>query len=491
MAIEIARSNEVPAALGGAGASRGRSGSSDGANSFASALASADREPNADALAASRPARSNDAANRNNSNGNGNGEQSGVGSTASNAADASAAQPANVAASSSSDDRDGDRHDAAASTATDTASNAAPNTSPVSISPADTSALLLAQSNLTAVSASSALDAAIAATNSAVAAAHPQDALAAQNMTTQRTATPNAAVPGTVKGTGTVDSHSAALGVALLDRSGGKRGSPNDAGRAPPTQDPAALARTPLASAASAAVAATAATGAVAAADAAAANRAAVSASAAPAADSITLAQAVAAGTLGEGASPWRRIERPADTATPSAGAASFGFDATGNASSSSATTDAAAAAANAGTGNTEFMERMVDQVSWWMAHRSQGAELKLDLPGGQPVSVSVQVQGNEAQVAFRSDHPEARQWLNAAMPQLKEMLGNEGLMLSGSSVGQSGTGAEREAARDAQRAVHAEGGRVTGTAASATDTTMSAAARPRSVTERALDLYV
>jgi flagellar hook-length control protein FliK len=133
----------------------------------------------------------------------------------------------------------------------------------------------------------------------------------------------------------------------------------------------------------------------------------------------------------------------------------------------------------------------MVDQVSWWMAHRSQGAELKLDLPGGQPVSVSVQVQGNEAQVAFRSDHPEARQWLNAAMPQLKEMLGNEGLMLSGSSVGQSGTGAEREAARDAQRAVHAEGGGVRGTAASATDTTMSAAARPRSVTERALDLYV
>ncbi|MDB5828418.1 MAG: hypothetical protein JWQ73_2638, partial [Variovorax sp.] len=158
---------------------------------------------------------------------------------------------------------------------------------------------------------------------------------------------------------------------------------------------------------------------------------------------------------------------------------------------SSTATSDAAAAAANAGAGNTEFMERMVDQVSWWMAHRSQGAELKLDLPGGQPVSVSVQVTGNEAQVAFRSDHPEARQWLAAAMPQLKEMLGNEGLMLSGSSVGQSGTGAEQQAARDAQRAPSPESGGRGNTAASAIDTSMTAAARPRTVSERALDLYV
>ncbi len=143
---------------------------------------------------------------------------------------------------------------------------------------------------------------------------------------------------------------------------------------------------------------------------------------------------------------------------------------------------------ANAFGAGAGFTERLVDQVSWWMANRSQGAELKLDMPDGAPVSVSVQITGNEAHVAFRSDSPEARQWLGAALPQLKEMFGNEGLMLSGASVGQSGNGAGQEAARDAQRALRS--GASTG-ASGSLDAVAAPAARPRTVTERALDLYV
>ena len=572
MAIEIARSNEVPAASGGL---RGRSGSNEnaeGASSFASALASADREPSADALAAARSARSNEGTHRTV-------EQRTAGSGTSNAANGAASDDAaRAAADRAASNRDAARRDGAdqrgagrdataasisgdaasvdgrgrndggrdrdvgrrdTTSSSDASGNASVNAAPgtpaaatavVATPAADTSALLLAQSNLTAVSASSALDASAGATAAALAqaqqaahglagvagvqgqggattlpdstvagltgvgsaastagAANPQDLLAsqsaAQTASTQRAAATPAALPGTVKDTGTVDSHSAALGVALLDRTGGKKEAGKDMARTALTQEAAALGRTPTSAAATAAAAATA--------DAAAASRAAVSTTIAPVAETVALAQAAAASIPGEGNSPWRRIERPGDASTPSAGAGSLGFDATGSASSSTASTDAAAAAANAGTGSAEFMERMVDQVSWWMAHRSQGAELKLDLPGGQPVSVSVQVQGNEAQVAFRSDHPEARQWLNAAMPQLKEMLGNEGLMLSGSSVGQSGSGAEQEAARDAQRAWRSENGGSANTATSAIDTSMTTAARPRTVSERALDLYV
>ena len=494
MAIEIARSNEVPGAVSG---SRGRSGSKDGADSahgassFASALTSVDREPNAASVSAARVAADREAANRRDAD-------------ATAGRDAAASDQGRIDARTSDagarSDSGKDREDAP-STAADTAISVASSTPTASTAAADTSALLLAQSNLTAVSASSALDAGTAAVaaagatgsatlaaiagagaGSAIAAAVPQDALAAQNTTTQRAAAPPVAASGTVKDTGTVDSHSAALGVALLDRTSGKKDGAKDFSRAASTQD-ASTSRIPTSTAATALAVTTA--------DAAAASRAAVSAIVAPAAETFALAQAAAANIPGEGASPWRRIERPGDTSTPSAGAGSLGFDATGSASLSTATTDAAAAAANAGAGRAEFMERMVDQVSWWMAHRSQGAELKLDLPGGQPVSVSVQVQGNEAQVAFRSDHPEARQWLSAAMPQLKEMLGNEGLMLSGSSVGQSGTGAEQEAARDAQRALRSDNGGSASTGASAIDTSMTTAARPRTVSERAIDLYV
>ena len=505
MAIEFARSNEVPAA---SGAARGRSSSNDnadGVSSFAAALASADREPNADAMAASRPAQSNGGADRN----------------AEQGATADSASPSD-AASAAADREKADRRerasaasaasaastDAVSNAATNAVDNATPTAPPVPTPAADAAALLLAQSNLNAVSASSALDAGSAAMALAQQAGNglssapgrggastlPDSTVAGLTGDGASAAAKAVALPetvnytgtvksaGTVKDTGTVDSHSAALGVALLDRTGGKKDGVKDLSRTASTQD-ASTPRIPNSTAATAAAAASA--------DAAAASRVAMSATATPAAETVALAQAAAASIPGEGASPWRRIERPGDASTPSAGAGSLGFDATGSAASSStAPTDAAAAAANAGAGSTEFMERMVDQVSWWMAHRSQGAELKLDLPGGQPVSVSVQVQGNEAQVAFRSDHPEARQWLNAAMPQLKEMLGNEGLMLSGSSVGQSGSGAEKEAARDAQRAWRAESGS-SGAATSTIDTSMTTAPRPRTVSERALDLYV
>jgi flagellar hook-length control protein FliK len=90
--------------------------------------------------------------------------------------------------------------------------------------------------------------------------------------------------------------------------------------------------------------------------------------------------------------------------------------------------------------------EQLMEQVSWYLSQKTQGAQLTLDVPGGLPVSVSIQVQGNEAQIAFRSDQPEARQLLTQSLPHLKDMLGAEGLMLSGATV-DSGQGRREEPA--------------------------------------------
>lgn len=86
--------------------------------------------------------------------------------------------------------------------------------------------------------------------------------------------------------------------------------------------------------------------------------------------------------------------------------------------------------------------EQMVaDTVGYWVSQGIQKAELKLDGFGSDPVQVSISLNGDEAHIEFRTDQPEIRQILEGAASQLKDLLSNEGLVLSGVSVGGSGPG--------------------------------------------------
>ena len=99
-----------------------------------------------------------------------------------------------------------------------------------------------------------------------------------------------------------------------------------------------------------------------------------------------------------------------------------------------------AAGATFAPTAATPVPEAAVaEKLNYWISRGVQNAELQLDAFGGGSVKVSIAVQGNEAQVEFRSDQPEARKLLQDAMPQLRDMLRGEGLELSGGFVGTSG----------------------------------------------------
>ena len=450
MAIEIARSAEPSAPATGT-ASRGKSSTApDGTSAFGAVLASIDGVP-ADATSAATGDTASDATEEQVKPGDGK-------------------APADVAAP---------------------AVPPAASTVPMA---ADPSAVLLAQSTLGAVNvvpppvrdtspnASVPVDTALAAvatagvTAGAGRVADPQGAPAAPGLPTAPLAPrPAVATPGAAKDTGTVETPSAALGMALLGGSDGQKDAVKGPLRAAAAQDAGAVGTARQATAANVAAAA--------AASDVAANARAVSP--APEAAAAAAVPAMVTALANEMPAPWRRLERAPDGVTAHAGLAGGNDTALAASPFVSAPDAAGAGAAANGAG---FTERLVEQVSWWMANRSQGAELKLDLPGGAPVSVTVQVTGNEAHVAFRSDSPEARQWLGAALPQLKEMFGSEGLMLSGASVGQSGTGAEQEAARDAQRALRSNG--VAG-GSGGPEPVASPAARPRSVTERALDLYV
>ena len=83
---------------------------------------------------------------------------------------------------------------------------------------------------------------------------------------------------------------------------------------------------------------------------------------------------------------------------------------------------------------------RVAQQVSYWVSHGVQNAELEIDGPAGEgTVNVNIQLQGQEARVEFRADQVQTRQVLEDSMPHLRELLAREGLVLSGVSVGSSG----------------------------------------------------
>ena len=83
----------------------------------------------------------------------------------------------------------------------------------------------------------------------------------------------------------------------------------------------------------------------------------------------------------------------------------------------------------------------VAEKVAYWISNDVQNAEMKLDGIGTEPVEVSIRMQGNEAHIAFRTDEILARSALESASVHLKDLLQREGLVLSGVSVGTSGSG--------------------------------------------------
>jgi flagellar hook-length control protein FliK len=97
---------------------------------------------------------------------------------------------------------------------------------------------------------------------------------------------------------------------------------------------------------------------------------------------------------------------------------------------------DAGAVAVDSGMAGTE--DAVAEQVAFWVRQNIQNAEMTIQ-HDGQAVEVSVSLTGNEAHVSFGSDQAETRSLLDGSVAQLREMLRQEGLSLSGVTVGESG----------------------------------------------------
>lgn len=130
--------------------------------------------------------------------------------------------------------------------------------------------------------------------------------------------------------------------------------------------------------------------------------------------------------------------------------------------------------------------EQIAEQVAYWVNQKTQNAELSINRDG-QPVEVLVSLSGNEAHVTFRSDQLQTRELLDRSMEQLRELLQNEGLVLSGMSV--STSGGQHPSPKDTERQGQREGSRQAQVAVSAP---AGSASVPRGhASDRAIDVFV
>lgn len=80
------------------------------------------------------------------------------------------------------------------------------------------------------------------------------------------------------------------------------------------------------------------------------------------------------------------------------------------------------------------------DPAKYWLGGEARhAAELTVEEMAGGPVEISIQLQGNEAMIDFKADGLEARDALLSASSDLEKLLGQEGMVLGGLSVGSSG----------------------------------------------------
>ena len=132
------------------------------------------------------------------------------------------------------------------------------------------------------------------------------------------------------------------------------------------------------------------------------------------------------------------------------------------------------------------FEDYVAEQVTYWITQDVQSAELSVDGMGASPVEVSINMQGNEAQVAFRTDELQARTALERASEQLRDSLQSQGVVLTGMSVGTSGGG---DASGQGGRRHRPEGRQ--GQATVIAPVMVDVANRQKPAPGRALDLFV
>ncbi|MBL3601394.1 MAG: flagellar hook-length control protein FliK [gamma proteobacterium endosymbiont of Lamellibrachia anaximandri] len=77
------------------------------------------------------------------------------------------------------------------------------------------------------------------------------------------------------------------------------------------------------------------------------------------------------------------------------------------------------------------------ERIQWMLGRNIQSAEIKLTPPNMGPMEIRISVQNDQASVSFIAQQPLTREALEAAIPRLRDMLGEANLNLANVDVGQ------------------------------------------------------
>ncbi len=90
------------------------------------------------------------------------------------------------------------------------------------------------------------------------------------------------------------------------------------------------------------------------------------------------------------------------------------------------------------------------NRVLWMVNQQVQTAELRMNPAHLGPIEVRISIRDDQATVSFVSAHGQVREALQAAIPQLREMLGNNGLNLADVNIAQHSFADARQRPDDA-----------------------------------------
>ncbi len=89
--------------------------------------------------------------------------------------------------------------------------------------------------------------------------------------------------------------------------------------------------------------------------------------------------------------------------------------------------------------GSNRWNEDLGQKITWMVGHGYQSAELHLNPPDLGPLNVVLNVSGDQATAMFTSPHAAVRDAVQQALPKLREMLADNGIMLGNAFVSDQG----------------------------------------------------
>lgn len=85
--------------------------------------------------------------------------------------------------------------------------------------------------------------------------------------------------------------------------------------------------------------------------------------------------------------------------------------------------------------GNNGWAEEFSQKISWMSTQQSQVAELHLNPPNLGPLDVVLRISDNQATALFASPHGAVRDAVENALPKLRELLADNGIMLGNTTI--------------------------------------------------------